>query len=158
MRNIDALHPVVQEMVMNHQDAARKIGLGVQCIETWRGEIDQNAAKARGASKAAWGQSWHNVTINGNPASMAYHLALLRPGGLVGFGERLTKPMLLMYRALGLLGETLGLRWGGNWDQDAVALEDGENDLTHFEFHPNGATLSQTIAAIKASGNIFRGA
>lgn len=147
---------------MNHQETADACGLRVQLIETWRDNAGQSEAWAKGRNKAGEiidrakvvtyarpGHSWHNIMVADKPASLAYHLAIIRPGGLLGFGQRLTKPGELMYEALGFIGENLGMKWGGRWES--------LRDYTHFEFHPDQATLSQTIAAIKASGNIFRG-
>lgn len=151
------LHPFVNGVLKQHITAAQEHGLAVRLIETWRGSADQEAAKAGGYSKAGAGQSWHNVTYpDGRPCSFAYHLAIVRPGGLLGLGSApdigagLDLAGVKMYEALGLIGQSLGLRWGGNWDRDRQTLEPGENDLMHFELHPNGATLAQTIAAVRA--------
>jgi len=76
-------------------------------------------------------------------------------GAPPGPGDPIDEVGVLIYRALGKLGERLGLRWGGNWDRDDAPLEKGENDLTHFEFHPNGATLLQAVAALKAGHDLF---
>jgi hypothetical protein len=92
------------------------------------------------------------------PASLAYHLALLcagchPPGSLLGFGAhtRLVPADLLRYRKLGEIGAKLGLRWGGDWDRDGIALEPRENDLTHFEFQAGG-TLKHVQAALSIRG------
>ena len=42
----------------------------------------------------------------------------------------------VMFAAAKELGVTL--RWGGNWDMDAVILERGESDSPHFELFSGG--------------------
>lgn len=156
-RDRQDLHPVMLPIMFEHIRKAALVGISLDLIETWRGQADQDDAKRRGASQARWRQSWHNVTFrNGRPASLAYHLAVRLPeGGLLGFGKsKLNKAGYRVYEAVGIIGAEIGLRWGGDWDQDGKLLERGENDLCHFEYHPNGAPLSQVWAAMMAQGDI----
>jgi len=115
------------------------------------------------------GGSWHNVTYRtGKPCSLAFHVRPKLPGSRwLGFADsRLHTAAMksmkadltvaveldnlsgaeLIYCAVGLLGEQLGLRWGGRWRQPA--------DFAHFELHPNGATLAQVQALIASQGDV----
>lgn len=171
------LHILVRPLRAELLAQATRYGLVVRGGETYRDESAQAAAWAKGRNGAGevvdrkavvtWsrpGQSWHGVKLrDGSPASFAFHVEIRRPAGVLGYGEPpgpgdpLDKPGLLMYCALMLLGERLGLRAGGNWDGDTVPLEKGEWDLTHFELHPDGATLMQTIAALQAGCDLVTG-
>lgn len=116
------------------------------------------------------GQSWHNVEYpTGKPASLAYHLGidsdLVTPGlQYLGFGsaeldltgapklrcdldhrEPLDElgPGHLVYCVIGLVGEALGLTWGGRW---AI------RDWMHFE--KRVGTLAQVQAVMASHGDI----
>lgn len=139
------LHPIIKPILVEHEGLASRFGITTRLIETWRGPLDQNKAKADGASDAAWGQSWHNTTFqSGRPCSLAYHLAIVDEGGksLEGFGaNKLSALDIERYTFVGRLGEHLGLTWGGRWKSD---------DFTHFELRI--AALSIVKAAL-ALGN-----
>jgi hypothetical protein len=116
------------------------------------------------------GQSWHGVTYpNGKPASLAYHLGIdsdLTAAGTqyLGFGhadlylagaprlrcdldgrEPLDElgPGHLVYAAIMLVGESLGLTAGARWQS---------RDWMHFE--KRVGTLAQVQAAMKSRGDI----
>jgi D-alanyl-D-alanine carboxypeptidase len=93
------------------------------------------------------GQSYHNVRYpTGKACALAYHIRLRDSSGkLVGWPD--AAPMDdEAYERLGLLGEQLGLVWGGRWKTP--------HDPCHYELHPNGATLAQVLAVIKEQGDI----
>lgn len=93
------------------------------------------------------GKSYHNVRYpSGKACSLAYHIRLRdRAGRLVGWPG--AAPMDDdAYLRLGLLGEKLGLVWGGRWKNP--------HDPCHYEVHPNGATLAQVHAVILEQGDI----
>jgi len=91
------------------------------------------------------------------PASLAWHFYLRddgdeAPGSLEGIGANTLSPAdKARYWQLGKLAQSIGLRWGGDFDGDGIAYERGEWDLGHFEARPPGATLShvQAVLAIK---------
>jgi len=126
--------------------------------------------KRKVVTNARPGMSWHNVTYpTGKPASLAYHLGidsdLTAPGvQYLGFGaadldlsgaprlrcdldgrEPLDElgPGHLVYCVVGLVGESLGLTWGGRWSI---------RDWMHFERRVG--TLAQVQAAMKSHGDI----
>ena len=147
-----------------------RLGLTLDLIETWRDGAAQDAAKAAGASTKGAGGSWHNVTYaNGAPASFAFHVDPFPGSHVLGYGPKvlawatarkvevelnpggladLTAAGLVL-TAVGLMGEELGLVWGGRWPH--------LRDWLHFELHPNGATLAMVKAAMSAGQDIHVG-
>jgi hypothetical protein len=128
--------------------------------------VDKNKV----VTNAREGMSWHSVTYTtGKPASLAYHLAidsdLVTPGiQILGFGSAeldlvgaphvrcdldgrepldTLGPGHLIYCVIGIVGEALGLTWGGRW---------GIRDWMHFE--KRVGTLAQVRAAMAAGGDI----
>lgn len=126
--------------------------------------------KSKVVTNARPGMSWHNIEYpTGNPASLAYHLGidsdLTAPGiQYLGFGSaeldltgapRLPVdldgkapldelgPGHLIYCAMGLVGEALGLTWLGR---------SSIRDWMHFE--KRIGTLAQVQAAMKSHGDI----
>ena len=160
------LHPLARDLDQRLEEKALGYGIGTGLIETYRDNGGQMEAwlKSRlpdgtitDRSKiVTWkkpGDSWHNlVWPDGTPCSLAFHRAIRctrgEKIGLLGFGEfKLDAIAIEMYKVLGRLGISLGLRWGGNWDMDLNLVEHGETDLAHFEFH-GGGTLEQVKAAL----------
>lgn len=163
-RNREDLHPIIRPYLERLEAAARdRFGIALDLIETWRDAAGQNAAKAAGASNKAAGKSWHNLTLpDGTPASLAFHVDPFPGPPVLGHGPKLLewpgavrigvemKPArlrpcaapILILTAIGLLGEELGLTWGGRWDQP--------QDYLHFELRIG--TLSQVQAAMRLHG------
>lgn len=159
-RAIEDLHPILRAPCMNHQQKCGEAGVPVLLIETWRDDQVQGANWYKGRNNAGQivdlkavvtnsrpGQSWHGVTFgDGRPAALAYHLAALAADGkgLIGYGN---VPMVdSVYLVIGEIGESLGLVWGGRWKHP--------HDPSHFELHPNGATLSQVVAVMRTQGDL----
>ena len=88
------------------------------------------------------------------PASFAWHFYVRDgAGGLEGLGaSALTDAAKEHYVHLGALAKQLGVRWGGDFDDDGIPFEKGEWDLGHFEARPPGATLSQVVAVLSIKG------
>jgi peptidoglycan L-alanyl-D-glutamate endopeptidase CwlK len=158
-RELRHLHPLVQTICLRHQEKAANRGLNVVLISTYRDETEQKKLFMKGrdvngkvvypeevVTNAPPGSSYHGVAYpSGTPASLAYHLALIRPGGLVGFGEEMGEAGVFLYSAIGVLGEGLGVTWGGRWRM---------RDYTHFEFRPGGAKLGKVAMAMLRFGDI----
>lgn len=161
-RDLTHLHPHVFQLLNEHVTRAQAHGLLVVVIETYRNEAEQlaNWQKGRDASgnivdpgsivtMAKPGDSYHGVCYpNGTPCSLAYHLAIDVPGPpLLGFGDsRLDTAAEALYTGLGILGEELGLTWGGRWHQP--------RDWTHFELRVPGKSLTDLKLMIKTLGDI----
>lgn len=159
------LHPHVLSLLERHEsEIRRRLGLPTTVLETWRDGWRQDEAKRLGLSEKGAGASHHNVVLpDGTPASCAYHLGI-DPAGplLIGFGSSLIHPTAcksllvdmgrhgfrglspeeMLYCSIGLIGEDLGLTWGGRWDVNGKGP-----DWTHFQL---AAPLSHIWASINA--------
>lgn len=91
-------------------------------IVTWRGQDEQNEAKAKGLSNAAWGSSPHNhVDGTGMPCSLAFDFACFSDG------QYLTDGTDYHYSHAGDIAKQLGMVWGGDWhhpDFDHIEVPD----------------------------------
>lgn len=159
--DLNHLHPFVKSLLAKHIAQATQHGLITKVIETYRDEATQLVSWQKGrdaqgniidstaiVTNAPPGASYHGVSSNaGMPWSLAYHLAIDVPGPpLLGFGDsRLTKAAEALYTGLGILGEGLGLTWGGRWQL---------RDWTHFEQHVPGHNLANIKARILSMGDI----
>lgn len=95
-----------QWLMQCHED-----GLATKAIVTWRSDIDQNIAKAKGLSNASAGQSPHNCCDDdGNPASRAFDFAIFDENA-----KYITDGTDARYRQAGEIGKSLGLIWGGDF-------------------------------------------
>lgn len=108
-RDISKLSPYMQSkwQAFKKQCDAEKLGVIVVCTD--RGEAEQNACLANGSSRAAYGQSAHNVLLpNGKPASEAFDI------GVIVNGKYIRDSAHPSYQRAGAIGEELGLKWYGN--------------------------------------------
>jgi peptidoglycan L-alanyl-D-glutamate endopeptidase CwlK len=109
--NIADLCPELRAIYREWLMQCHAAGLAVKVICTWRSDIEQEAAKAKGFSRASAGESPHNCKDeNGNPASKAFDFAIFDKDAryiMDGADDR--------YTTAGEIGEKLGLRWGGRF-------------------------------------------
>lgn len=109
--NINDLCPELLVLYREWLIRCHAAGLAVRAIVTWRSDIEQNTAKAKGLSKACAGESPHNCcSADGLPYSKAFDFAVFDENAHYvtdGTDER--------YRQAGEIGKELGLIWGGDW-------------------------------------------
>lgn len=164
-RDPNHLHPsALAEMERLHAEVWRRLGIRLTCIETWRDAAGQNAAFAAQLTEKRAGGSHHNITMpNGDPASCAWHSAIdpdgpllvgfgsssLHPPGtraaLVDTGKHGFKPLApeeMIYFAVGLIGEELGLTGGFRWN-----VRGRGPDWTHWQI---SAPLSHIVTQLQA--------
>lgn len=119
-RRIEDLHPDLQLICHEFLAQAANQNIDVLITCTWRSNIEQDIAKAKGLSNASAGQSPHDCcNADGSPNSKAFDFGIFDNGKYVtdGTDER--------YRKAGEIGESLGLVWGGSWnhpDWDHIEL------------------------------------
>lgn len=114
-------------------DVLRAVPFDVTVVWGYRGEEAQNRAYAAGYSTKQWPNSVHNTY-----PSRAVDIAPLIDGQIPGYGNTPQDPRPWLVLAGAVLGvcsvARIGVRWGGNWDNDAVMLDDQDfDDLGHFE-------------------------
>jgi hypothetical protein len=166
------LHPIVRPYLARLQETClARLGISLDLIETARGDEAQAAALAAGASNKPAGTSWHNVHYDtGKPCSFAFHVDPFPGPQILGYGPKVLewpgavkvgaeihragvlRPCTaagLLLTAVGLIGEELGLTWGGRWNNPM--------DWLHFELHPDGATQAMVQTMILHQGDITIG-
>lgn len=104
----------------------------VTIVWAHRGEAEQNTAFANKASTLKWPMSKHNQYPS--PAvDLAPWSTAIQPAG-IDWND--TRYFLVLAGMVIGIAKQLGykVRWGGNWDGDAVIIDDQSlADLCHFE-------------------------
>lgn len=139
-KNIATLHPRVQPLARALVHAAAQQGLTIKVIDGSRTYDQQNALYEQGRSRpgdivtnARGGQSWHNF-------GLAFDIGVFQ-------GARYLEESPA-YAAVGALGNSLGLEWGGSWTGRLV-------DEPHFQFNPNHLGLADMRARHDAGTDLF---
>lgn len=128
--NLATIHPDVQPRARAFLSAAKSIaaqrGLDVRVISGTRSYMEQDALYAKGRTapgkiitNAKAGFSNHNF-------GLAWDIGVFSADGKKYYDEH------PLYRELGVLGESLGLEWGGHWKTIV--------DEPHYQFRPKWAT------------------
>jgi len=110
---------IIEESVLNGffamRDGLSVDGIDIDVAQGWRGEAEQNAAKANGKSKAVWGKSPHNFGVS-------FDLMVAKKmGDPLGWPPE-TDPV---WPVIGKVGKSAGLVWGGDFKSI--------HDVDHFE-------------------------
>ena len=109
--NINHLCPELLTIYREWLMRCTAAGLAVKAIVTWRSSVDQDAAKAKGLSNAAAGESPHNCCDEeGTPASKAFDFAVFDANG-----DYVTNGADDRYTQAAEIGKDLGLVWGGDF-------------------------------------------
>lgn len=138
-RKLSDLHPKMQPLVMDFLQACSGEGIDLLITCTYRSPSEQAELFAQGrtapgriVTNARPGQSMHNVSVAGIPASLAVDVVPLRMGKPVWDGS---DPV---WAVVAKLGKESGLAWGGDWTTF--------RELAHFQ-HPQAKELSEVIHA-----------
>lgn len=121
-RSKDALatcHPKLQqifEAVILHFDCS--------VIEGHRDEIRQNYLADVGRSKARWPNGKHNAMPSGAADVVPYP---------IDWNDRERFHYFAGFVLATALSLGIGLRWGGDWDQDTEVDDNRFDDLPHYE-------------------------
>jgi peptidoglycan L-alanyl-D-glutamate endopeptidase CwlK len=122
LAQIATLHPLLQQVlheVIKHVDFAVTDG--------HRGEAEQEAAYASGASQAHFGQSPHNKTPSMGVDLAPYPVDYSGPEARERFAF-LAGHVMVTAHAMGI-----DLTWGGDWDRDGETKDNKFDDMPHFE-------------------------
>jgi len=109
-RDLTRLSPYMQDKSQLYLAECHRQGLDIVIICTDRSDEEQSACFASGTSKCKAGQSAHNAKDKqGNPASEAFDVGVIRNGKYIGDGKDPS------YLKAGMIAESLGLIWAGRW-------------------------------------------
>ena len=94
----------------------KQAGLNVRIICTYRDNEYQDYLYAQGRTRAGkivtharGGESEHNKTLNGEPASAAFDFMVLK-------GTKADWENIAAFTKAGIIAERLGMVWGGRWN------------------------------------------
>lgn len=115
-RRIEDLHPLLQPLAEQFKTKADAQGIDFIFTCTYRSAGEQNALYAQGrtapgriVTNAKAGQSRHNTTLNGKPASEAFDIVPMVNGKPCWDAKHPA------WQTLGAIGESLGLEWAARW-------------------------------------------
>lgn len=130
-RRIEDCHPLLQPKLKQFLDECERAEIDILITCTYRSNAEQADIYASGRTKpgriltyAKPGQSRHNFTVNGKPASLAFDCVPLRGGKAVwgtGGNGLDSNPSddatddLELWQRVGAIGESCGLSWAGRW-------------------------------------------
>lgn len=147
-RRWDFLLPLLQGRAQRHLEAANRAGLSVMFYDGWRDPVDTRDNIARGTSKVK------DEFASPHTWGVAYDLVFRHPiTGLpwwppIWGKDAAGNPVFLMdnykkWEALGRIGESLGLTWGGRWFNPVTLT--GFFDGPHFQMKPLSMTYLRSM-------------
>jgi peptidoglycan L-alanyl-D-glutamate endopeptidase CwlK len=133
-RSLNDLHPAMQPMAAEFLNNCKAAGIDLLVTCTWRSGAEQDALYAQGrttpgsiVTRAKAGQSRHNHTLSGRPASLALDVVPLRLGKPVWAASD------AIWQDVGRIGKACGLEWAGEWTR--------MREFPHFQ-HPNAKAIA----------------
>lgn len=127
-KNIATLKPEVRPLATKLIETAVAQGINAKVISGHRTYAEQDALYAQGrtkpgkiVTKAKGGYSNHNF-------GLAFDIGIFSKDGKIYYGESPD------YKRCGVIGEGLGLEWGGRWKFV---------DEPHFQLNPKGYSIAQ---------------
>ncbi len=125
-RDIADLHPALRKPCNDLLAACKAEGIDIRIIFTYRTPAEQDKLYAQGRTTAGHrvtnlqgSASKHCFTMDGVPAAKAFDIAIYDNGHYVENGDD------QRYLRAGVIGESLGLTWGGRWKSP--------HDPSHFQ-------------------------
>ena len=115
-RALDDLHPLFKPLAMELIARCVESQIAVFIVDTLRTPAEHAANVARGVS---W--TTHSKHLDG----LAIDLCPYQQYELAGLDKLQWDGSDPIWQRIGIIGESLGLRWGGRWQQ---------RDLGHFEY------------------------
>ncbi len=119
-RDLNDLHPKMQALAIKFLEKCHAQGLEVMIYCTYRSNTEQDLLYAQGRTTngpivtyAKAGQSKHNFTVNGKPASLAFDGVPLRNGKPVW--NKKTDEDYALWQKYGRIAKSVGLEWAGDW-------------------------------------------
>lgn len=125
-RDHNHLHPDLRPLLEQWLEVCHAQDIGAFLDEGYRSIERQNALYAQGrftpgkiVTQAKGGQSKHNFTLNGKPASKAFDFFIQKADGSLNWNPHSTE-----WRTAATIGKSLGLVYGGDWSF---------HDYAHFQ-------------------------
>jgi len=120
LKHLDGLHPILALRAQTLGELCKTRGLSFVVTAGLRSNAEQDALYAKGrttegkvVTKARGGESWHNY-------GLAFDFVPIHPAT----NQPVWEDTRFEWQAIGDLGESLGLEWGGRW---------GFKDKPHFQ-------------------------
>lgn len=140
-RRIEDCHVQLQIKLLACIQEWSNAGLDVLVTSTWRSDADQLAlyeqgrtAPGRIVTNAKPGQSTHNYTVNGKPASLAFDVVPISHGKpLWGTSGEDMKTWL----RVASIAKSRGLAWAGDWHGNL-------HEVAHFQL-PTASELMRRV-------------
>lgn len=117
-RDINDLYPDLRQPCLDFFGKCQDAGLKAFMVFTWRSPAEQDRLYAQGRTEPGpivtqlnGDQSLHCFMLNGQPASKAFDFGIEDENG-----KYITDGEDPKYSQAGAIGESLGLDWGGSWD------------------------------------------
>jgi peptidoglycan LD-endopeptidase CwlK len=131
-RNLDDLHPALRPLCEQWLAKCKEQSINAVVYGTYRSDAEQAKDYAVGRdangniigkilTKAKPGQSKHNFTIDGKPASKAFDWFIQDSDGTPNWNPRSVE-----WQTAVVIGKGLGLKWGGDFPRQFI-------DADHFE-------------------------
>ena len=136
-RNIATLLPQVQPLARALIESAAAIGIAIKVISGTRTYEEQNALYEQGRSKPG------RIVTNARGGYSNHNFGVAFDIGVFEGGRYLEESPL--YEKVGILGESLGLEWGGRWKF---------KDAPHFQLK-TGLTLEQARERVRRGQSII---
>lgn len=115
-RKLEDLHPLMRPLAEAFIARLRDRGVEVIVTCTYRSNAEQDALYAQGRGQKGQivtylkgGESTHNFTIDGKPASKAFDVVPMKNG------KCLWNVMAPEWQEVGAVARSLGIAWGGDW-------------------------------------------
>ena len=116
-RDMNHLHPALRLLAERWLILCRKQAIFPVIYYTYRSDAEQDELYAQGRTKkgrivtnAKGGESKHNFTLDGKPASKAFDFFIERPDKSANWDPRSPE-----WQAAVAMGKQLGLKWGGDF-------------------------------------------
>jgi peptidoglycan L-alanyl-D-glutamate endopeptidase CwlK len=126
--NIATLHPLVQTLAHDLANLAAQAGITIQIISGSRTYAEQDALYAKGRTVKPIGKKHRVTNAKGGYSNHNFGIAF-DVGVFEGASYKGSSPK---YKAVGALGTSIGLDWGGNWKSFV--------DEPHFQVRPAWAS------------------
>lgn len=139
-RSIEVLHPELKKKIEELKKRCSAAGLKIGISETWRTVEEQDKLYAKGRTEPG------NIVTNARGSTYSsMHQWYIAFDFFRNDGKGAYNNSDGFFNKVGLIGETIGLEWGGNWKSFV--------DLPHFQLASWGSTPDKLKAQYKNPDN-----